>query len=123
MLERGEPALRGGGTVEFVTTASVDWSGLPDRDEAGSPNVVGAVALGAACRALQRIGMQAIADHEAELTAYALERLRALPGITLYGDGDPARAAERLGVIPFNLANVSHFQLAAVSARIWHRRA
>jgi cysteine desulfurase/selenocysteine lyase len=113
-LAHGEPALRGGGTVEFVTTNSVDWSGPPDRDEAGSPNVVGAVALGAACRTLQQIGMQTVADHEAELTAYTLERLRTIPGITLYGDDDPARAGERLGVIPFNLANLSHFQLAAV---------
>jgi len=113
-FERGEPDYRGGGTIEIVTTDWVEWAGPPDRDEAGSPNVVGAVALAAAARALTAIGMDAIAAHEAELTAYALERLGRLPGIRLYGDPDPARAATRLGVIPFNLEGISHFLVAAI---------
>ena len=54
----------------------MEWSGAPDRDEAGSPNVVGAVALAAAIKALNQIGMDVVAEHEAELTAYALERLK-----------------------------------------------
>jgi selenocysteine lyase/cysteine desulfurase len=113
-LARGDPFLRGGGTVEIVTTDSVEWAGPPDRDEAGSPNVVGAVALAASCKALAAIGMDTIAQHEAELTAYALHRMRQVPGLTLYGDPDPARAGERLGVIPFNLAGRSHFLTAAI---------
>lgn len=113
-FERGEPDYRGGGTIEIVTTDWVEWADPPDRDEAGSPNVVGAVALAAAMQALNAIGMEAIAAHEAELTAYALERMAHIPSIRLYGDPDPATAASRLGVIPFNLENASHFLVAAI---------
>lgn len=112
-LSRGEPALRGGGTVNIVTENWVEWADPPYRDEAGTPNVVGAVALAAACKALSRIGMHRIAECEAELTSYALQRLQNVPGLRLYGDPNPSRACERLGIIPFNLA-ASHFLVAAV---------
>jgi cysteine desulfurase / selenocysteine lyase len=113
-FEQGAPEYRGGGTVEFVATDDVSWGHGPDRDEAGSPNVVGAVALAAAVQALQRVGMDAVARHEAELTAYALERLAGIEGLRVYGDADPARAADRLGVITFNIEGLSHFLVAAV---------
>ena len=111
---RAAPEYTGGGTVDIVTEEDVHWAGMPDRDEAGSPNVVGAVALAAAAEALMDVGMAQIAAHEEALTAYALEGLQAIPGITLYGERDPARVGERVGVIPFNLEGVSHFLLAAV---------
>ncbi len=113
-FEQGEPEYRGGGTIEFVARDSVAWADAPERDEAGSPNVVGAIALAAAMQALQGIGMQAIAQHEAALTTHALQRLLQVPGLCIYGDADPRRAAQRLGVIPFNLAAHSHFLVAAV---------
>lgn len=113
-FERGEPEHRGGGTIELVTLDDVEWAPAPDRDEAGTPNVVGAVALAAAINALQRIGMDAIARHESELTAYALERLGRIEGLRLYGDDDPERADERLGVITFNLDGLAHQYVAAV---------
>jgi cysteine desulfurase/selenocysteine lyase len=113
-FETGEPDLRGGGEVELVTKDAVTWSAPPDRDEAGSPNVVGAVALAAAIQQLQAIGMDRIAEHEARLTAYALSHLRRVKGVELYGDTDPARAGERLGVIPFNLSGVPHFLVSAI---------
>jgi selenocysteine lyase/cysteine desulfurase len=113
-FENGAPEYSGGGTIEFVSLEDVTWGQGPDRDEAGTPNVVGAVALAAAIRALQGIGMEAIARHESELTAYALERLARIEGMRIHGDTDPARAAQRLGVITFNLAARSHFLVAAV---------
>lgn len=111
---QGAPEYKGGGTVDVVTLDAVYWAGVPDRDEAGSPNVVGAVAMAAAAQALMEMGMDRIAAHEAELVAYALEQLGRLPGVTIYGEKDPARAHEKVGVIPFNLAGVSHFLLAAI---------
>ena len=113
-FETGAPEYSGGGTIEIVTLDSVEWSAPPDRDEAGSPNVVGAVALAAAVKALRSIGMTAIADHEAELTAYTLERLQSIGGVRIYGDPDPASTSSRLGVIPFNVDGMSHFKVAAI---------
>jgi selenocysteine lyase/cysteine desulfurase len=55
-----------------------------------------------------------VAAHEADLTAYALERLGTLKGVEVLGDPDPARASQRLGVIPFNLTGVPHFLTAAI---------
>jgi selenocysteine lyase/cysteine desulfurase len=113
-FEKGEPEYRGGGTIDFVSLDSVVWADSPDRDEAGSPNVVGAIALAASMQVMQGLGMDMIAQHEAELTAYALERLSCIPGLKIYGDKNPTHAASRLGVIPFNLEGVSHFLLAAI---------
>ncbi len=108
------PEYRGGGTVDIVTLDEVHWAGLPDREEAGSPNVVGAVAMAIAARTLMEVGMEAIAAHEEHLIAYTLERLREVKGIHIYGESDPARAGEKVGVIPFNLAGISHFLLSAI---------
>ena len=109
-----EPDDRGGGTVEMVTLSEVTWTGAPERDEAGSPNVLGALALAAALRFLGEFGMDAVAAHEAELTAYALRRLPRVPGLHLYGLTDPDSAAQRLGVIPFTMSGLAHGQVAAV---------
>ena len=72
-FEQGDPDLCGGGQVEIVTVDDVVWTHPPEKDEAGSPNVVGAVALSAAIRALDAIGMEQVAAHEAELTALSIE--------------------------------------------------
>jgi cysteine desulfurase/selenocysteine lyase len=111
---QGDPDLRGGGEVEIVTPDRVEWSAPPDRDEAGSPNTVGAVALAAAIDQLEEIGMDQVADHEIELTEYALSRLAGVDGIQIYGETSPRKAAERLGVIPINLKGMSHYLVAGV---------
>ena len=111
---QGAPEYPGGGTVDVVTLDEVIWAGMPDRDEAGSPNVVGAVAMAAAAQTLMAIGMDNVAAHEGELIAYTLERLDRIPGVRVYGETDPARASEKVGAIPFNLEGVSHFMLAAI---------
>lgn len=111
---RGAPEYRGGGTVDRVWLDDVEWAGLPDREEAGSPNVVGAVALAAAARVLMEAGLDVLSRHEQALTAYALTRLRSVRGLRLYGETDPSRVADRVGVIPFNLEGVPHGLVAAV---------
>lgn len=110
----GEPDLRGGGQVEIVTVDRVVWSQPPEREEAGSPNTVGAIAMAAAAAQLEAIGMETVAAHEAELTAYALQRLVEIPGIHIYGDPNPQTADQRLGVIPINLEGMPHFLVAAI---------
>jgi cysteine desulfurase/selenocysteine lyase len=111
----GAPDYCGGGTVDVVTPDEVYWAGMPDRDEAGSPNVMGAVAMAAAAKTLMEEGMDSVAEHERELTEYALTKLGGMGDIRIYGETDPARASEKVGVIPFNLEGTDHALLAAVA--------
>ncbi len=113
-FERGAPDQCGGGTVLFVSEDDVAWASAPDRDEAGTPNVVGAVALAAAMQVLRAHGMDRLARHETDLTAHALKRMAAIPGVRIYGRADPASAADRLGVIAFNVERVPHGLVAAI---------
>jgi selenocysteine lyase/cysteine desulfurase len=114
VFEAGEPDAPGGGTVELVTLDQVTWADPPDRDEAGSPNIVGTVAMALAIGQLEEIGMEAVAAHEAELTAEVLRRLASIRRVRLFGDGDPDAAPSRLGVIPFQVEGLSHFLVAAI---------
>jgi selenocysteine lyase/cysteine desulfurase len=108
------PEYSGGGTVDIVTLDEVHWAGLPDRDEAGSPNVLGAVAMAAAAKTLMEVGMDRIADHEVELIAYTLEKLNGDGRIRIYGETNPEKASEVVAAIPFNLDGFSHFLVAAI---------
>ena len=110
------PLLAGGGTVRHVGADTVAWADAPDRDEAGSPNVVGAIALAAALRTLSRVGMDTIAAHEAVLVERALRGMNAIEGLRVFGDRDPARAHERTGVIPFTIDGLPHALVAAILA-------
>lgn len=107
------PDYSGGGTVNVVTPEDVYWADLPERDEAGSPNVVGALAMATSARVLVEYGMDRIALHERELTEYALNRLKEVKGIRIYGESDPS-ATDRIGVIPFNIDGIHHALLAAI---------
>jgi selenocysteine lyase/cysteine desulfurase len=119
VFAEGDPDHVGGGTVDSVDLDRVRWTALPEREEAGTPCITGAVALGAAVREYEAIGWTRINSHEARLTRHALEVLGAIPGLTLYGDADPTRAADRLGVVAFNLESLPHGLVAAVLAHEW----
>ena len=106
------PLLHGGGAIELVTPDSVIWADAPERHEAGSPSVVGAVALAAACRALLDFGMDAVTSHERALSAHLWHGLAHVPGLrrlTLWPDD-----ADRVGVATFTLAGYRHPLLAAI---------
>ena len=113
-FNRGDPDHVGGGTVEMVTLEEVEWTHTPDRDEAGSPNVIGAIALAASLEQLSEFGMERIAAHEAELTRYTLTRLGQMEGIQIHGSADPNRLDDRVGVIPFEVVGMPHAKLAAI---------
>ena len=114
-----DPDLVGGGTVNAVTMDQVLWAPLPEKEEAGTPNVLGCLALGCGVTVLQNIGMDNVAEHERELTRRALEKLRRLDGITLYGQNDPSLATDRIGVITFNAHRFGHAHLAAILGHEW----
>jgi len=113
-FEAGAPDYPGGGTIEIVSLDEVFWADPPEKDEAGSPNVIGAVALAAGMRILSAVGMDAIAAHEAELTQHILRRLNQLEGVRVYGSRDPDRLGDRLGVIAFDVRGIPHAKVAAI---------
>jgi len=109
-----EPDEVGGGMVDTVWLDRYTVSErFPDREEAGTPNVPGAIGLAAALYALQGAGMEAIAAKERELMGYALRRLSGVPGIVIYGPAD-AEACTLVGTVAFNLEGCDHAFTAAV---------
>jgi selenocysteine lyase/cysteine desulfurase len=107
------PLLHGGGAIKLVTLDDVIWANAPERHEAGSPNVVGVVALGAACRALRALGMDAVAEHERTLADRLRRGLATVPGLeqlSLWNGDD----VDRVGVASFTLPGCRHPLLAAI---------
>jgi cysteine desulfurase / selenocysteine lyase len=103
ILHAAEPALVGGGVVDLVTLDSIVWRGLPGREEAGTPAVVGAIAMAAAINLIDAAGWDAIVRHENALTDYALDRLGRIPGIRVYGKAKAGGPGDRIGVIAFSM--------------------
>ena len=110
-LEEMEPAEGGGEMIQDVGLHESTWADIPHRFEAGTPPIAEAVGFGAAVDYLAGIGMEAVRHHEMDLTAYALERLTAIPDLTVYGPTDPEL---RGGVISFTLADVHPHDLATI---------
>jgi selenocysteine lyase/cysteine desulfurase len=106
----GDPFLAGGGAVDLVDLDEVVWTDPPEREEAGSPNVVGAVALGAAIAELGRIGWDAIAGHDDDLAHRLRAGLASLPGVRLLG---PGPSEPTLPLATFTVDGVHHALVAA----------
>ncbi|TML16278.1 MAG: aminotransferase class V-fold PLP-dependent enzyme [Actinobacteria bacterium] len=106
----GDPFLAGGGAVDLVDLDEVIWTDPPEREEAGSPNVIGAVALGAAISELQSFGWDAIIAHEQELAERLRSGLAATPRVRLLG---PALDVQTLAVAAFEIEDVPHALVAA----------
>jgi selenocysteine lyase/cysteine desulfurase len=112
----GDPFLAGGGAVDLVDLDEVIWTDPPDREEAGSPNVIGAVAFGTAMDELTRIGWDAIVRHEAGLSARLHDGLRAIDGITVLG---PGPGVDTLSVAAFTVEGMHHALVAARLSAEW----
>ena len=110
-LETAPPFLRGGGAVRFVTTDDVLWAGLPDREEAGSPNVTGVFALAVALDELSERGMDTVRAHDAGLGAYARRRLAEIDAVTLYRAWP--EESPRTGTALFTVEGYHHSLVAA----------
>jgi selenocysteine lyase/cysteine desulfurase len=106
----GDPFLVGGGAVDLVDLDEVVWTDPPDREEAGSPNVVGAVAFATAAIELERIGWNAIRHHDAALARQLRAGLAAIPGVRVLG---PSLDTETLPVATFVVEGVPHALIAA----------
>ncbi len=106
-LENMDPYQGGGEMISTVWLEKSTWNEIPHKFEAGTPNIAGAIGLGAAVDYLNDIGMTQIALYEQELTTYALEKMREIDGMEIYG-----MAPERGSAISFNLGQIHPHDLA-----------
>ncbi|WP_394282081.1 cysteine desulfurase [Corynebacterium sp.] len=110
-LEKLPPFLTGGSMIEVVTMEKTTFADIPQRFEAGTQMNSQVVGLGAAVEFLDEVGMEAIQAHEHKLTAYALEQLQAIDGLTIYG---PTTAENRGGAVAFGVDGVHPHDLGQV---------
>ena len=108
-LEAIEPAEFGGEMIEFVQENESTWAAIPNKFEAGTPNISGAIGLGAAIDYLNTIGMKNIETYEYNLFQYLYKKLIVLDGIKIYG---PDNLGERSGVVSFNLDDIHPHDLS-----------
>jgi selenocysteine lyase/cysteine desulfurase len=106
----GDPFLAGGGAVDLVDLDEVIWTDPPEREEAGSPNVVGAIALQEAIDEFDRLGWDQIQDHDIDLASRLRSGLAASPGVTLLG---PALTTDTLPLATFAVDGLHHSLVAA----------
>jgi cysteine desulfurase / selenocysteine lyase len=111
VLDQLPPFLGGGEMIETVTMERSTYAPIPHKFEAGTPPIVEAVGLGAALEYLGHLGMDAVHAHEQAITAYALEALQTVRGLTILG---PLSASDRGGAIAFELAGAHPHDVATV---------
>ncbi|WHZ31115.1 cysteine desulfurase [Desemzia incerta] len=109
LLEQMEPVEFGGEMIEVVTEQESTWKELPWKFEAGTPNIAGAIGLGAAIDYMEVVGVDNIQQHEQELMQYLWPKLTAIPGLTIYG---PKNLNQRTGIITFNLEDIHPHDVA-----------
>ncbi len=109
LLKKLNPVFFGGGMVEKVNLKEAEWTDLPLRLEAGTPNVAGVIGLGVAIDTINKIGLDKIYAHEKQLTSYTLNELKKIKGIKIYGPKQ-----ERIGVISFDIKGIHPHDLASL---------
>ncbi len=110
LLEKMEPFNLGGHMIRQVKIEETTWGQLPYKFEAGTQPIAEAVGFASALDYIGAVGLEAIAQHEHELAAYALERLAGIPGIDLYGPP----ADRRAGIVSFNLEGIHPHDVAQI---------
>jgi cysteine desulfurase / selenocysteine lyase len=112
----GAPEVMGGGAISIVTWDDTVWADLPDREEAGSPNVIGAVALGVAIETLTELGFGEMLDYEVALGRRLLNGLAEIPGVHVLGG---VESNHRLALASFVVENLHHGLVAAALSHEW----
>ncbi len=113
LLERMEPVMGGGDMIKSVAYDSYSWNDLPWKFEAGTPNISGGIGLGAGIDYLNAVGMDRIREHEKQITRYALEILKEIKGVEVYGP-EPTEIENRGGVISFGLSGIHAHDIAQI---------
>jgi cysteine desulfurase/selenocysteine lyase len=111
LLESMDPFMGGGDMIKEVFKDYTRYNDIPYKFEAGTPNIADVIGFGVAIDYLENIGMEAIRQHEIDLTSYALESLASVPQLKVYG---PTAARDRGGVISFNIGDIHPHDLATI---------
>jgi selenocysteine lyase/cysteine desulfurase len=114
IFKNGFSEQLGGGIVKYVSMEDVVWLDPPMKEEAGTPNVMGVVALSTSIKMLQDLDMRKIEEYERNLTRYAIDLIQNIPGIILYDDKN---VDEKVSIISFNMEGLHHNELALILAR------
>ncbi|HKW69174.1 MAG TPA: aminotransferase class V-fold PLP-dependent enzyme [Candidatus Dormibacteraeota bacterium] len=114
----GTPEVMGGGAISIVTWDDTFWADLPDREEAGSPNVMGAVALGVAIETMLELGFDEMLEHEVQLGNRMLQGLSRIPGVGVLGGLGPSPSG-RLALASFVVEGLDHGMVAAALSHEW----
>jgi cysteine desulfurase/selenocysteine lyase len=114
LLAEMPPFIGGGSMIRKVGRDQITWAELPAKFEGGTPAIAEAIGFAAAVRWLDELGLEAVHAAEAELTAYALERLAEVPGLTAFG---PPAGDERGGILSFALEGVHGHDVAEILDR------
>jgi cysteine desulfurase / selenocysteine lyase len=114
----GAPEVMGGGAISVVTWDDTFWAELPDREEAGSPNVIGAVAIGVAIETLLELGLDEMLAHEMRLGDRMLEGLARISGVGVLGGANRSRYG-RLALASFVIEGLDHGLVAAALSHEW----
>lgn len=109
LLDEMPPYQGGGEMIRYVTFEKTEYADLPCKFEAGTPNIAGAVGLGAAVDYLQAVGLEAVAAHEQDVLAYATARALELPGLRLIGT-----ARDKASILSFELAGVHPHDIGTI---------
>jgi selenocysteine lyase/cysteine desulfurase len=115
----GAPEVMGGGAINIVTWDDTVWADLPDREEAGSPNVIGAVALGVAIDTLLELGFDEMLEYEEALGERLAGGLHAVPGVSVLGGLTDPTGAGRLSLTSFVVDGMHHGLVAAALSHEW----
>ena len=113
LLNELPPYQGGGEMIQNVSFEKTTFNELPFKFEAGTPDYIGTTALAKALDYVDSIGMDNIAAHEHELTVYAMERLKEIPGMRIFGE-----AAHKGGVISFLVGDIHHFDMGTLLDRL-----
>ncbi len=114
LLRSMPPFLGGGSMIRKVTKEGTTYADPPARFEAGTPAIAQAVGMASALRWMDGVGMEAILDHERQITDYALERVVEVPGLRVFG---PPRSSERIGPVSFELEGVHAHDVSEILDR------
>ncbi len=118
-LEKMQPVVFGGEMISYVDRETATWAEVPHKFEAGTPNIAGAIGLGAAVDYLSAIGLENIRRHSESLGEQAFDLLSGIPGVSVYGPKRPHGAAVAFnieGVHPHDVAQVFDSQAVAIRA-------